>query len=184
MSGEADASVGAVSIGSITERDGALLRGLRLRALREHPEAFAVSHDEEAAKPESFWDERAANGVASDNGVTIVARQGEALVAMATLVRNGLAKMRHGAGLYAVYVAPEARSSGLGERVVRACLAHSDAIGIDVVRLAVASTNGPALRLYLRCGFRVYGVEPKTLLVDGVFVDEVLMDRHRAASER
>ncbi|MBL8680273.1 MAG: GNAT family N-acetyltransferase [Myxococcales bacterium] len=172
----------ATSLGSITARDGALLRALRLRALHEHPEAFAVSHDEEAAKPESFWDERAASGVASDNGVTIVARRDGALVAMSTLVRNGLAKMRHGAGLFAVYVAPEARSARLGDRVVGACLAHSDAIGIDVVRLSVATSNAAAIRLYLRCGFRVYGVESKTLVVDGAFVDELLMERHRPAA--
>jgi RimJ/RimL family protein N-acetyltransferase len=52
------------------------------------------------------------------------------------------------------------------------------------VRLGVVATNASAIRLYLRHGFSVYGVEREALFVDGVYHDELLMtcSLHSAAA--
>jgi RimJ/RimL family protein N-acetyltransferase len=46
-----------------------------------------------------------------------------------------------------------------------------------VVKLGVITTNTPAIRCYARCGFTVYGIDPKVIYYDGVFYDELLMAR-------
>jgi len=48
-------------------------------------------------------------------------------------------------------------------------------LGLRVVRLGVVTSNASAIRLYLRHGFTVYGVEREALVVDGVSHDELLM---------
>jgi RimJ/RimL family protein N-acetyltransferase len=43
------------------------------------------------------------------------------------------------------------------------------------IHLAVNAGNPRALALYESLGFIAYGREPRTLCVDGVFYDEILM---------
>ena len=43
--------------------------------------------------------------------------------------------------------------------------------------VSVTATNGPAISLYLRCGFSVYGVDPEITCVNGVYYDELMMAR-------
>ena len=47
--------------------------------------------------------------------------------------------------------------------------------GVLIVKLGVSTTNTPAIRCYARCGFTIYGIEPKAVCYDGVFYDELLM---------
>jgi RimJ/RimL family protein N-acetyltransferase len=74
-------------------------------------------------------------------------------------------------------VQPDWRGRRLGEALVMAGVHWTRAEGVQIVRLAVVTTNAAAIRCYARCGFSVYGVEPQALLVDGVMYDELLMAR-------
>lgn len=44
-----------------------------------------------------------------------------------------------------------------------------------IVKLAIVTTNTPTIRCYVRCGFSVYGIEPRAIYYDGVFYHELLM---------
>jgi ribosomal protein S18 acetylase RimI-like enzyme len=55
--------------------------------------------------------------------------------------------------LVAMYVAPRARGTGVGERLVQAVLDEAAARGRGRVVLEVTETNEPARRLYERLGF-------------------------------
>lgn len=50
-------------------------------------------------------------------------------------------------------IAPDRRGRGLGEAILRALMAEAEAAGRPV-RLEVASSNDPSMRLYHRLGFR------------------------------
>jgi len=41
----------------------------------------------------------------------------------------------------------------------------------------VLTVNTPAIRCYDRCGFSIFGVEPKAIFYNGVYYDEFLMSR-------
>lgn len=57
------------------------------------------------------------------------------------------------ADVMTVAVAPQARGSGLGTRLLRALLTHAADRGAARVMLEVRADNGPALGLYRRQGF-------------------------------
>ena len=59
-------------------------------------------------------------------------------------------------GLYAIWVEPTARRSGIGRGVTNALLAASREAGARAAYLQVVSANEPAVRLYEQCGFVDY----------------------------
>ncbi|HEX2203162.1 MAG TPA: GNAT family N-acetyltransferase [Longimicrobium sp.] len=149
----------------LTAEDAPAYLEVRLRALREHPEAFATSAEEAALAPLADVARRLAPG---PEHVTVGAFDGDRLAGVATVVRATRAKERHRATVAAMYVAPEARGRGLGEALLRRAL---DAVrawgGVTDVGLAVTAGNDGARALYARAGFVSWGVEPRALFVDG-----------------
>jgi ribosomal protein S18 acetylase RimI-like enzyme len=172
-----DTPRGPVTIRPTREDDAGRYRALRLKGLLEHPEAFGADHATSAARPIEFWQERMRQGAADDTGVTYVAEANGELLGMTSLVRNDLAKTRHAANIYGVHTHPDWRGCGIGDALLGACIAHARALGLRQLRLGVATTNTRATRLYLRHGFRVYGVEAESLFHGGVYYDELLMNR-------
>ena len=73
-----------------------------------------------------------------------------------------------------MYVRASARGYGLGQQLVEAVIKHARN-SVELVQLAVVSTNGPARRLYARLGFVEYGLEKNSLKQGGQYFDEVLM---------
>lgn len=61
------------------------------------------------------------------------------------------------AGVFAVWVAPQARGRGVGDALLRAVVSHAAAIGIRRLVLDVGDHNEPAMRLYQRLGFEPTG---------------------------
>jgi len=61
--------------------------------------------------------------------------------------------------------------------MLEACIVWGRANGIKILKLNVVSSNLAAIRSYARCGFTVYGVEPKVTYLDGVYHDDLLMSR-------
>lgn len=147
-------------------------RRIRLESLRLHPEAFGADHDESAALNRAQFAERMATpGLTRFGGF-----DGSHLVGLAGLqIRSG-AKEKHKAHLFSMYVDRAHRRTGLAEQLVGAVIAGAREAGAVVLHLSVTVGNAPAQLLYRRLGFAVYGVERRSLLVNGVFLDEELME--------
>jgi ribosomal protein S18 acetylase RimI-like enzyme len=96
---------------------------------------------------------------------------------MTALVRNELAKTRHAGSIFGVYTRPDWRATGVADALLEACVMYARELDLRLVRLGVVTTNVSAIRLYQRCGFQVYGVEPESLHVNGIYYDELLMAR-------
>jgi ribosomal protein S18 acetylase RimI-like enzyme len=152
--------------------DAAAYRSLRLQALRDHPEAFGASHEDEAARSLETTARRLDAGPLN---CVFGAFSAENLVGTAGfIVPDRSAKSRHKGLLVGVHVAPPHRGHGLGSALVTAVIDHARA-HVVLLQAGVGVTNGPALRLYESLGFRHYGREDKALRVDGAFVDEALI---------
>ncbi|MBN0047339.1 GNAT family N-acetyltransferase [Streptomyces actuosus] len=82
--------------------------------------------------------------------------------------------VRHVRGLV---VAEEARGLGAGRALVRAAVDEARDGGFRRITLRVLGHNAPARRLYESEGFVVEGVQPEEFLLDGAYVDDVLMGR-------
>ncbi len=151
------------------EDDAAAYRDLRLEALRLHPGAFGASYEQEAAQDLAFFGNRV-----TTNAIFGGFCSGERLLGCAGLmIQPGLKRVHKGV-LWGVYARPEARGSGLARRLVSAVLAHAHGL-VELVQLSVVAENASARGLYASLGFVAYGVEARSLKVDGRYFDEVLM---------
>jgi RimJ/RimL family protein N-acetyltransferase len=150
--------------------DAEAYRTLRLRSLREHPEAFGSSYDDEAETP--IETTRASLQDGPPSTIFFGAFDGERLVGLTGLMRNLREKQRHRAVVAAVYVEPQARGKGYARALLDAALDHARAqAGLTDVVLAVTVGNETARRLYVNAEFTPYMIEPRYLKIGDRFYD-------------
>ena len=145
-------------------------RALMLEAYERHAEAFSSSATERAALPLDWWQARLAEGDEAPQRV-IGAWRGDRLAGVAGLSFETGEKLRHKATLFGMAVAEDFRRQGIGEALVQAVLAHAQAHpGTRLVQLTVSDGNRAARALYERCGFAVFGIEPRAVAVGDGYV--------------
>jgi malonyl-CoA O-methyltransferase len=161
-------------IRALTAADASDFRALRVRALREHPEAFGRTPEEVhplAAIAEHF---RIAAG--SDTDFMLGAFDGETVVGVAGCHREPALKQRHIAHIWGVYVVPEQRRTGLGRRLIREVIARARTWpSLEFLWLDVTTVNQGARALYVSCGFRSVAIKPRSLKVEDRYYNEELM---------
>lgn len=168
-----------MQIRALTPSDATAFQALRLRGLQECPEAFASSYEEEVTT--SLVDIERRLQPKADSAI-FGAFKGAELCALVGIQREGMTKLAHKAFIWGVYVAPEARTRGVGTQILGHALDYSAAtLGARQVNLGVNTKNAAAVALYKRLGFVEYGLERDFLLVSGVFHDEYQMTRHVAS---
>ncbi|MFF6998573.1 GNAT family N-acetyltransferase [Streptomyces sp. NPDC008313] len=74
-------------------------------------------------------------------------------------------------------VADAARGAGVGRALLRAAQDEARRLGARRISLRVLGHNTPARTLYESEGFVVDGVLPEEFLLDGRYVDDILMGR-------
>ncbi|MCC2632512.1 MAG: family N-acetyltransferase [Ramlibacter sp.] len=141
--------------------DATLYRSLRLRALREHPDAFTSSYEQDREQPV----EAAARRLAAHPFWG--AYHHAELYGFVGLERELRPKNRHKATVMGMYVAPEVGGQGVGRALLDALIAHARLNGLESLVLTVTDGNERATRLYEAAGFRSFGVEPDAIRVAG-----------------
>jgi ribosomal protein S18 acetylase RimI-like enzyme len=141
--------------------DALSYRALRLRALREHPDAFTSSWEDDRAQPV----EAAAARLAAH--AFWGAFQGAELYGFVGLECEPRAKNRHKATVVGMYVAPEVAGQGVGRALLSSVLAHARSTGLGSLVLTVTEGNLQAASLYRAVGFRSFGIEPDAIRVGG-----------------
>jgi ribosomal protein S18 acetylase RimI-like enzyme len=155
--------------------DAAALRELRLKCLQDHPEAFFRDYQEEANLPLSTWQERVQASSGEGNELIMFAEQGGKLVGMSAINRRDNPKTRHTGTIWGVYVLPDWRGLGLAEAMMHACEDWAIQKDITILNLMVVSTNAAAIRCYQRCGFSIYGIEPRAMKYEGEYQNDLMM---------
>lgn len=152
-------------------------RELRLRALRDHPEAFGQPYEEAIRVPlEEALDALRTQRSNANNATFLAIDGGDRLVGMTAFVRETRLKIVHRGSIVSVYVVPEARGPGIFGRLLDAALDHARSLdGLLQVHLTVASPNVIATRTYARAGFVRYGRVPRADILDGKPIDNDLM---------
>ena len=156
-----------------------------MRAARPADEAGLAAIDAVAWSPRSGFPSvvsgrpRSFFGPARPPESYLVAEADHAVVGFLRLAPpTTLPENAHVLELSALAVHPDNRRSGVGSALLTATVSHARARGARKLTLRVLSTNQPAIGLYERNGFEREGVLRREFLIDGVFVDDVLMARH------
>ena len=133
----------------IGPEDAPRLRALRLRALRDAPDAFGSTYERAARTSLEEWEQ------AFSELATFVAVVDGADVGM---VRGAEDRDDASAAwLISMWVAPTHRGQGIGDALVDAVTSWARAEGYARIRLDVADGNAPAVALYARKGFEATG---------------------------
>jgi GNAT superfamily N-acetyltransferase len=156
-------------IRSLGASDAAAYQAVRLRGLRESPEAFGSTYDEEIASSLDTVVARIELTSVPNGRVVLGAYADDALVGIAGCYQESKAKLRHKAVIWGMYVAPEARGHGVGRRLLERAITEARTWpDVDRVTITVVERVRAARDLYLSAGFEVFGREPDALRQNGV----------------
>jgi L-amino acid N-acyltransferase YncA len=78
---------------------------------------------------------------------------------------------------FSIYVGQEARGAGIGKALLAALIERARELGYHKLVLAAFPQNEAGMRLYTRFGFREVGIYREQGLLDGAWVDVVIMER-------
>jgi ribosomal protein S18 acetylase RimI-like enzyme len=135
--------IAPVAVREMRAWEGEQLREIRLRALKNSPEAFASTYADSEARSAESWTSMITGGdVDSRRYVAIVDGQWAGMA--------GSYRSDAGVELISMWADPAFRGRGVGEALVKAVLRHA---GDETVGLWVMQGNDTARRLYERCGF-------------------------------
>lgn len=128
-----------------------LWRSIRLRALREAPDAFGTTYEEAIAAPAEQWQRNVESATAPDGLQAIyLAEIGDTVAGCARVSRD---PERTTALVTSMWVDPAARRQGVAAALLMACERWARDHECDVVELEVAEQNSGARLLYGRVGF-------------------------------
>lgn len=157
-----------MSVRVLTEADTAAFQATRLRSLKEHPEAFGSSFEEEV----TMSLEQFAQILSSPDRPWFGAFGNEQLMGVAGLMRYPGAKTRHRAMISGMYVVPEARGEKFGQVLMDAAMDQARSTnGLEDVTLAVTVGNDAARHIYIKAGFTPYSIDPRYLKVGDQYFD-------------
>jgi len=157
----------------LDKRDAEIYRELRLKSLKENPEAFLTTYEIEKDKP---IEQLQQNLVPSDNRFTLGAFINGQLIGIVTFVRESNPKVAHKGNIYAMYVSPDFRAKGIGKTLIQELIIKAKQYeGLEQINLTVISKNTAAKRLYETNGFVTYGTERNAHKIGTQYWDEDLM---------
>ena len=126
-----------------------VLKRVRLEALRDTPDAFGTTYEEESQYNEEEWRKR----LQREDCITYVAFIEDSPIGLVVG-----APYDERAGLFAMWVNSKYRGKGLGSRLVDRIIEWARSNEYSAILLDVADNNTSALALYVRKGFTPTGI--------------------------
>ena len=152
--------------------DGADLRKIRLQALRDCPEAFGSSYEEECVWEPAVYENR----LLSDKLFYFGAFTEGRIVGIVCLSVHERLKMRHRAMITSFFVDSNYRGRGVGKRLILSAVEKARSLRtIEQIELSVVTEQLAAITIYKSVGFEIYGQEEHSLKIDGRYYDEFYM---------
>lgn len=153
----------------LTEEDVHTFREIRLEAIKKHPEAFLGAYKVESQEPIEFFLQH----LRTDKVVGCF-KEDKLLGIVGYYIITPEGKRAHSAKIWGFYIRPDYRGRGFAKKLFRELLDEAEKVA-EKVLLKVYAKNKSAIKLYRSLGFQEYGLEKKSLKIDGKYYDDLLM---------
>lgn len=107
----------------------------------------------------------------------IIARNNEEVVGWAALSPVSSRCVYGGVAEVSVYVAANARGKGIGKILMNRLITESESEGFWTLQAGIFPENKNSIRLHEKSGFRIIGFRERIGQLDGVWKDNVLLER-------
>lgn len=161
---------------TITDLQG--VKALMLKALQLDPYAFSSDYQDYAVNNDAWWYAYLNRYLTQNYANLIVAKVDDKIVGMIGLLLDSKARHKHVASIVWFYVLPEYRGHKVGKTLIKEMLDYIRTIKeIKKVNLMVNSRQSTAITLYKALGFNTSGILKDEFLINGVYVDEMIMEK-------
>lgn len=154
-------------------------KNLRLEALKQEPQAFSSSYEDDVLMSDEQWQSKLANYSDGKTGIILAADLNGELVGIMNSRIEQSRKMGHVAFIHGVYVKPEFRGKGIGKKLLEEILqwieGHREIVKIN---LDVTTEQEAAIALYKSVGFEIVGHLKKEYLIKDKFYDVYEMEKY------
>jgi RimJ/RimL family protein N-acetyltransferase len=152
----------------LTQKDCKIWKQFRLEALKNSPENFGSSYEEEVN-----WTDLAFQDSLQKSKI-FAAFDGQVLMACVGFYSLNTIKTKHCGIIWGMYTLPEYRRQGVAGALFQVVIAHAQSCVMQL-HLTCVTTNISAIQFYQKFGFKIYGTEPRALKIGDAFFDEHLM---------
>lgn len=163
-----------IIIRKLQPHESTIYREVRLACLKNVPQFFGSTYEEEVLNPKFFFETHIEND--SPDHAMFGAFDREQLIGITGFNRMARKRASHRGELVQVYVEPGYRGQNIGEKLLRYVLDYGfTQEGIEQVQLSVITNNKTAIRLYEKLGFKSFGVQPHYFKVEDGYLDQQFM---------
>jgi L-amino acid N-acyltransferase YncA len=163
-----------IEIRSVRPDEFTRFRELRLRSLKDSPDVYGSSWEAEGLMGIEAWKQWVAER--PERKVLVAEENGEWLGTATCSPYQGKADAL---GLFAIWVAPAQRRTGLARRLVQAQLSFAAGTSRKRMLVHVAETNEPARKMFAALGFQETGERHR--LREDLPVDAIVLQREITA---
>ncbi len=136
-----------MNVVAINESNWEELKAIRLKSLKESPEAFSASYSVVLNFSEEEWRSRASG---SSGGKFFIAKKGlESVGIIGGFYKTGEYE------LVSMWVSPIERGRGIAKLLIHSVAQHAKQLGYNSIFLEVKSENIAAFKLYEKVGFKL-----------------------------
>ena len=154
-----------MEVRQLTEDDAEGYREIRLQALERHPEAFQATYETVADLPLDAYRQRLRRYALFGGFID------DRLCGFVGFYPLKNPKISHKGLIRRMYLAEDARGSGLAEKMVEAVVEHARD-EVEQLLISVIADNDRARRFYEKMGFEPYGTERRALKIGERYFDE------------
>jgi len=164
----------SITIRKLQPHESSLYRAIRLECLKNAPNNFGSTYEEESNTPKLKFESIVEQAVpeqfmfgAFDDGK---------LIGIVGFHRMERQRARHRGEVVQMYMDSNYRGQNVGESLLRGLLDQAFTLeGIEQVQLSVVAGNAAAIHLYEKIGFKTFGIQPRYFRVGDGYLDQQFM---------